>query len=442
MNRQTFQLIRMLFDPRITAKPLRTLAQLRANGIHRIPDEVYDDLRGKGRGGHALRFVRQWLDGEMFTRHKGQWVLNSFLPPFPGQAYERMFENLLSGRHLSPVSAFLGITVKCPCHCVHCSAQRDIAEELTTQQWIDTLRQLQQLGTSIVGFTGGEPFERTDLPVLAAEARQLGMATILFTSGAGFTPDRLAALKKSDLWACCTSLDFDNAKEHDWMRGKAGVFDEALKTIRYSRKSGFYTMVSSVATRSFVEGRMFEQVYALCCRMGVHEYRIVEPMPCGALADAGENTLLNPEHIRTLREFHVQTNRRQKPPKICAFNQVESPEIFGCGAGTQHLFIQPDGTVCPCDFTPLSFGNVVQTPLTDIWHRMNLAMGNNPRSHCFIQKYHQQINRYAEEGFPLSTETSERICRDIESEFLPGYFAMVCGQPTKPNYPPVQGGTS
>lgn len=428
MNKQTVQLIQMMLDPRITAKPLWALAKLRAKGIRRIPEPVYDDLKKKGGRDSALKFVSGWLDGEMFTRHNGQWVLNSFIPPFPGPAYERMFENLFSGRHLSPVSAFVAITAQCPCSCFHCSAERRVEKELSTVEWINTLQQLQQLGTSVVGFTGGEPLARPDLPELVVESHHLGMASILFTSGASVSKATFRALKHARLWACCASLDFDNATEHDRMRGKAGVFDAVLETIRLSKEAGFYTMVSSVATRSFIEQKMFQRIHALCRKLGVDEYRIVEPMPCGALSDADENMLLDPEHIRTLRDFHLQTNRLQKPPKVCAFNQIESPEIFGCGAGTQHLYIQPDGTVCPCDFTPLGFGNVQNTPLADIWKRMNLAMGDNPRSHCFIQKHHALVNRHQAEGFPLSPETSEQICAEAGAEPMPGYFAMVTGQ--------------
>lgn len=428
MNKQGFQLIQMMLDPRITAKPLWALATLHSKGIRRIPDEVYDDLRKRGSKGHALRFIRQWLDGEMLTRHNGQWILNSFLPPFPGSAYDRMFENLFSGRHLSPVSAFLAITAQCPCKCFHCSAQQQNGKELSSEEWIHTLQQLRQIGTSLIGFTGGEPLERSGLTVLVTEARRLGMSSILFTSGAGVAEEKFRQLKEAGLWACCVSLDFDTAPEHDQMRGKPGVFNQALEALKLSKKNGFYTMVSSVASRPFVETEMFRCIYALCRKTGVHEYRIVEPMPCGALAGASDEMLLTPKHIQILRDFHVQTNHAQTPPKVCAFNQIESPEIFGCGAGTQHLYIQPDGTVCPCDFTPLGFGNVKETPLSDIWKRMNLAMGDNPRSECFIQKHHALIHRHKEKGFPLPPETSDQVCREAGSSPLPGYFAMVTAQ--------------
>ncbi|MGE4488463.1 MAG: radical SAM/SPASM domain-containing protein [Kiritimatiellales bacterium] len=433
MNKQTRQLIQMLMDPRITAKPLWVLAQLRAKGIRRIPDEILTDLKHAGRQGHALSFIHRWLNGEQFTRHNGQWVLNSFLPPFPGPGYYRMFDNLLSGRHLSPVSVFIAVTSHCPCRCAHCSAHRPTHEELTTPQWIEVLRQLKDLGTSLVGFTGGEPLTHTGLFILVEECRRLEMDTILFTSGAGISEEHILRLKRAGLWSCCISLDSDKADVHDRMRGRPDTYNEALETIRLSLKHGLYTMASSVASQSFVDQQTFKQVHALCKQLGVHEYRIVEPMPCGAFANAAENDMtLSSEQIRTLRNFHIQTNRTQQTPKVCSFNQIESPEIFGCGAGTQHFYIQPDGIVCPCDFTPLGFGNVRNESLSDIWKRMNRAMGGNPRRYCFIQKHHRLINQHATSGAPLPVEVSEAICAEAGTESLPDYFAMVTGQQAEP----------
>lgn len=62
-----------------------------------------------------------------------------------------------------------------------------------------------------------------------------------------------------------------------------------------------------------------------------------------------------------------------------------------------------------------------------IWLRMNQAMGNNPRRDCFTHKYHALIAAQAKHGFPLPPDVSEQVCRQTESEPLPGYFAMVCG---------------
>ena len=210
MSLSFFQFAALLLDPRVSGPPLAALHKMRARGIRRLPTRVYDPVNGRLRIAQTRQFLREWLGGERLTRHRGQWVLNSFLPPFPGPAYQRLFDNLFSGRHLSPVSAFLAVTARCPWNCPHCSrAGRRDGPELSTENWRDAIRQLHNLGTSLIGFTGGEPCLRADLETLVREAAAGGAATILFTSGRGFTPALAARLRAASLWSVCVSLDAD-----------------------------------------------------------------------------------------------------------------------------------------------------------------------------------------------------------------------------------------
>lgn len=433
MSLSFFQFAALLLDPRVSFPPLQALRNMRARGIQRLPTDVYDPASGRLRLARTRQFIRGWLDGERLTRHRGQWVLNSFLPPFPGPAYRRLFDNLFSGRHLSPVSAFLAITARCPLNCPHCSRSgRRNGPELSTAEWLDTLRQLRGLGTSLIGFTGGEPCLREDLVPLVRAAAHGGAATILFTSGQGFSPALAAQLRAAGLWSVCVSLDADSAESHDAARGP-GSFTAALEALRLARSLGFYTMAGMVATPASVHSGMHERIHRLLAGLRAHELRIVEAMPCGGLSGCAAADLLSPADVAALRRFHVETNRSGRGPKVCAFNHIESPDIFGCGAGTQHLFVEPSGIVCPCDFTPLGFGNVRETPLADLWRRMNLAMGDNPRTYCFIQRHRDAVQAHAAAGFPLPPGLSEQICRDAGPEPLPAYFALVASnsQPRK-----------
>ena len=151
------KLLRILVDPRVTRVPRRVLRELSEQGRPRLSAGIQKSLSRLVPGLKGLAFVRSWLDGEQITRHNGQWVINSFLPPFPGPAFDRMFENLLSGRRLSPVSAFLAVSEVCPYHCWHCSLKNRDHGALDTSQWTNIIGQLHRLGASIIGFTGGEP---------------------------------------------------------------------------------------------------------------------------------------------------------------------------------------------------------------------------------------------------------------------------------------------
>lgn len=432
MNTNLLHILRLAFDRRMTAPPIRALRELKRRGIERLPGPVQAEFDGSRPPRlQALKFVLRWLDGERLTRHGRQWVLNSFMPPFPGPAYERMFENLLSGRKVSPVSAFLAVTGSCPYRCWHCSIEGRSGGTLSTETWLRAIRELHQLGTSIIGFTGGEPLCRTDLCDLIHEASTGGAAIILFTSGALLDDPRVRELKRAGLWALCVSFDDPVEAEHDRLRGKNGAFQQAVRAVNLSTGAGFYTMIGSVATPRMIRERRHEALHALGRKLEVHELRFVEPMPCGKLGQVERDQLLQPEDVLALREFHRSMNRKGARPKICAFNQVESPDVFGCGAGTQHLFIDPAGNVCPCDFTPLGFGNICEVTLESIWQRMSAAMGGYPRRTCFIQQHAALVAEAGCCGYPLSPETSEAVCANAPWDGLPEYFATVMGQETK-----------
>jgi MoaA/NifB/PqqE/SkfB family radical SAM enzyme len=457
-----FHLAWMLADRRVTATPARVLAELARRGKGRLPDDAGRELARRGRPGWAaLRLAMRWLVAERLTRHDGQWVVNSFLPPLPGAAYDRLFENMLGGRRLSPVSAFLAVTADCPFGCWHCSVKGRRPGRLSREEWLKIVGELHGLGTSIIGFTGGEPLLREDLECLVRAASTgmindndnynenyndnengglnaaiQGAATILFTTGHGLTPERARRLREAGLWALCVSLDHPDPAQMDRLRGREGAHRTAVEALKIAREAGFYVMIGAVATRPFIEARVHERLWRLGRDLGVHELRLVEPMPCGRLAEADGATLLGSEHVRALREFHARVNRRRRGPKVCAFNQVESPELFGCGAGTQHLYIDPAGEACPCDFTPLSLGNAAREDLAAIWARMNRAMGDAPRRHCFIQRHHELVRRaaldlgvattesYEHAVWPLPPDASERILAEAGPEPMPDFFQM------------------
>ena len=423
MMRQWVNLCRILLDPRVTRTPRRVLAQLRARGIRRLPPSVERNVRRGVPALGLLPFLRDWLGSELLSRHGGQWVINSFTPPFPGPAFDRAFTNLLSGRRYSPVSAFLALTRECPYGCAHCSAAGRKAGALDTGQWLSAVEGLHRLGATIIGFTGGEPCSRTDLVQIVGRASR-GAATILFTSGAGFTPVLSAALKARGLWSVCVSLDDSDPERYGRARGNPDAFRTAVEALRIARAGGFYTMANAVASPRFVDECEFERVLDVARRMGVHELRIVEPMPCGRLREAGEDEFLTSAQLDTLRMFHRRVNRRGRLPKVCAFNQIESPEFFGCAGGVQHMYIDTAGEVCPCDFTPMSFGNVTGEPLEIIWERMTGALGA-PRSHCMVQTHRALFAEYAGQGVPSPPAVSMEICRRLPREKLPRYYAMV-----------------
>lgn len=428
---QWINLLRLAADPKVTRVPVRVLAALRRAGKRRLPEKVDREVAAGIPGLRTLRYAAHWLDGENLTRHNRRWVLNSFLPPFPSRAYERMFEAMLSGRRLSPVSAFLAVTAECRFNCVHCSAKGRPAAQLPTGFWKSVISQLLELDVGIIGFTGGEPMMRDDLAELVKFAADGGAATILFTSGSELTETKAAELKAAGLWALGLSLDHIDPAEFNRFRGHPDAFNLVTRAAKLAVRHKFYTMTCCVASPELVKERMYEKIHALSAELGVQELRIVEPMPCGRMRGADSGAFLTDAEIELLRDFHRTMNRRGARPKVCAFNRIESPELFGCGGGTQHLYVDSAGEVCPCDFTPLSFGNLRREALSTVWRRMNDALGE-PRRDCFIRRHADAINAKVQQTgeYPLSPRHSCELCREVGFGTLPDYFRMVTGQTT------------
>ncbi len=93
------------------------------------------------------------------------------------------------------------LTYACPLQCPYCSNPLDYAKyptELSTEDWKRVLSEARKLGALQLGFTGGEPLTRQDLPELVKHARELGYYSNLITSGYGMTEEKIVQLKERD----------------------------------------------------------------------------------------------------------------------------------------------------------------------------------------------------------------------------------------------------
>jgi len=429
--RQLLTLLRLLFDRRVTGTPRRVFRQLRKEG--RLRGEAREKLsRSLWHRLTLLRHIFRWLDGEYISRHGNRWVLNTFLPPFPSPAFDRLFTNQLSERKYTPVSAYLAVTACCPANCWHCSLKNRTDAELPLDLWLRTIDGLHGIGASIFGLTGGEPLQRVDLAEIVRAIVSGGGEAMLFTSGIGFDAVRAAELADAGLWAVCVSMDRANKQEYEQLRNIPNAMETAENALTAAKQTGLYTCVNCVADSAMVHEGHYLELYEKLRRLGVDELRLVEPMPCGRLADAtnsvAKSPFLTPEQIKELRRFHRNTNKqsptREQGPKVCAFNEIESPELFGCAAGTRHLFIDSAGEVCPCDFTPLSFGNVAEEPIDVIWKRMSTAM-KRPRRHCLVQHQSALIREATRERTPAPLEVSLRTAAAFPDEELPDFVRWI-----------------
>ena len=329
-----------------------------------------------------VRYMWGLFANERPHRHGGQIRVNSFFPPFPSPAWTRFCRAVIQ-RQRAPYSLYLATTSSCPAACEHCSYARRAAASLDKEVALRVVWEAKQIGTITLGFTGGEPLMVPHLEELIAAARP-ELATIIFTGGYGL--DAARALSLASAGIDCVTVGFESADacEHDRVRKRAGSFDVSAAAVEACRGAGIYTAMSTVATRERLQRGELEALWRLGAAWGVGELRVLSPVATGGWTGAAGNAL-DAEELATVRRFHVEHNRASDGPVVAAFAYLESNELYGCGAGFHHAYVDAAGNVSPCDLTPFSFGNVNDEPLTEIWQRMGERFPL-PRCGCLMKE--------------------------------------------------------
>src|SRR5260370_31824112 len=98
-----------------------------------------------------------------------------------------------------PYALLAEITYRCPLHCPYCSnpTQAGNDQELTTDEWTRVIREAAALGVLQIGFSGGEPLARRDLPDLVRAPREANLYTNLITNVVHLDDMRVRDLRSS-----------------------------------------------------------------------------------------------------------------------------------------------------------------------------------------------------------------------------------------------------
>ena len=88
----------------------------------------------------------------------------------------------------------------CNARCLHCSSNssRRRPDELTTEEALNLVDQLADVGVVDLAVSGGEPLLRRDLFRVIAHARRRGMAVGVGSNGAALPDRKLDALRELD----------------------------------------------------------------------------------------------------------------------------------------------------------------------------------------------------------------------------------------------------
>lgn len=354
------------------------------------------------------------------TRVDDRVYMNTFTPYFPSLAYERYVKGILrtvEGKP-TPVMMNFAVTANCICDCWHCSfSDRTNKNQLSVAELKDAIDQVQALGTSMIGFTGGEPLLRDDIEEIISLVGDKSMS-LMFSTGFGLTRERVRGLKSAGLGIPVVSLDHYKAENHDKRRGKEGMHQTAIKAIEMYQAEGMYVAVSFVPDHELISNP--DELYKTLeffKSLGVNDMRLTSPILSGHLNDHPEEKL-DESSVRRVHEVQKFLIKHKDYPACFAYDVFEGKDFYGCGAGFHFIFVDSSGNVCPCDFCSISLGNMRERPISEIWGDYSKVF-RAPGCSCYANAISSSIADLHTTVRPLTIEQSRDIIKKCPS-FTPG----------------------
>jgi pyrroloquinoline quinone biosynthesis protein E len=274
-----------------------------------------------------------------------------------------------------PLWLLLELTYRCPLKCPWCNNPVDFdryRNELTTEEWVDVLRQGRELGALQLGFSGGEPMQRRDLEELVGEATRLGYYTNLITSGMGLNEQRLASLQRAGLKQVQLSLQACDAELNNRLVG-ADAYAHKIAAARAIKARGFPMVLNVPVSRYHIEPA--PALLALAEELGI-EYVEFANLQYYNWALLNRSDLLPTREQLTAAEAVVAETRARLGRRMTIYFVItdyyaERPKACMKGWGNIHLTIAPDGAALPCQearvIEGLKFPNVRDHDLGWIW---------------------------------------------------------------------------
>lgn len=284
-----------------------------------------------------------------------------------------------------PYYVSVELTKKCDLRCIHCYAEAgppDV-DELPTQRWLRTLRELYTLGTLTVNITGGDPLTHPDF-FEVLEFCEGKFHVIVSTSGYRIDEDTAHKISEyKSIEMIQVSLDGPDPDTHNSIRGRNDSFQRAVTAIQALSES---TEVHVAMVVLPVNEDKIEDTIILAKQLGATVFGAGRIYSLGRAKGrfplSAEKMIALDKKVTELAHKYSDetfTVRRRDPNVLQHTHEDMSPDDMltvgdalmkavggNCGAGYRSVFIQSDGNVIPCGMLDVSIGNVGETSVKEV----------------------------------------------------------------------------
>ncbi|NIA89758.1 pyrroloquinoline quinone biosynthesis protein PqqE (plasmid) [Rahnella aquatilis] len=287
--------------------------------------------------------------------------------------------NLLKPAVKPPLWLLAELTYRCPLQCPYCSNPLDFAKqekELTTAQWIKVFEEAREMGAVQIGFSGGEPLVRKDLPELIRAARDLGFYTNLITSGIGLTEKKIDAFAEAGLDHIQISFQASDETLNAALAGNAKAFRQKLDMAKAVKAHGYPMVLNFVLHRHNID--QIDKIIDLSIELEADDVELATCQFYGWAQLNREGLLPTREQIARAENVVHQYREKMAGTGNLANLLFVTPDYYeerpkGCmgGWGAIFLSVTPEGMALPCHSArqlPVEFPSVLENTLQEIWY--------------------------------------------------------------------------
>lgn len=279
----------------------------------------------------------------------------------------------------SPHFVDWAITGECNLHCRHCRGM--LQGELSTDRAKKLISEIADLKPGWIIIEGGEPLLRHDLFELLELMRQRQLEVHLITNGMLLNPQIIATLKRLGI-KVMISVDGATPATYEAIRNGA-KFETVVEWARNCAQEGILEAINfTILKMNYTE---IPEIFDLAASIGAPKITFIGLKPC----EDYPGELLTPEEYTEAIRLACQGAQKTgvefffdepffwavvkergllaQMPAVSA--GILTPSTTACIFG-EYLFIEPNGEVKPCSFSPMTVGNVNEKPLTEIWREV------------------------------------------------------------------------
>lgn len=267
------------------------------------------------------------------------------------------------------------LTYRCPLQCPYCSNPIDFAshlEELGTGDWLRVLSEARAMGAVQLGFSGGEPLIRQDLPILVRRARELGYYSNLITSGYGLTEEKIVALRTAGLDHIQVSIQAPEKTLNDHLAGTES-FEDKKQVAHLVKKHGYPMVLCVVIHRHNIH--LMTEILEMAIELDADYLELANTQYYGWAHLNRAQLLPTREQFQRAeaiaQDYKQRLQGRMKIYYVVPDYYEDRPKACMNGWGTTFLTIAPDGMALPChearELPGLNCPNVRAMSISDIW---------------------------------------------------------------------------